>query len=119
MGARLIAPWGGATVPDCHSTPPRSAQQGILRVHKKVSGREGVAWGKRCTPDNLARPHPRAVQAPLPHSQVLNQHVHGAASRVSPTVTAFVLRDVPFVMNMVAEWHANGSLQMSLLLLRM
>jgi hypothetical protein len=42
-----------------------------------------------------------------PYSKVLIQHVHGAASRVSPTATAFALRDVPYVMNMVAEWNAS------------
>lgn len=42
-----------------------------------------------------------------PYSQVLLQHVHGAASRVDPTVTAFALRDVPYVMNIVAEWPAG------------
>ncbi|HEX6556488.1 MAG TPA: FAD-binding oxidoreductase [Ktedonobacteraceae bacterium] len=40
-----------------------------------------------------------------PYSQVLIQHVHGAATRVSPTATAFALRDVPYVMNMVAAWN--------------
>ena len=42
-----------------------------------------------------------------PYSQVLVQHIHGAASRVSPVATAFALRDVPYVMNMVAEWNAG------------
>jgi FAD binding domain/Berberine and berberine like len=47
-----------------------------------------------------------------PHSHVVIQHVHGAASRVSPTATAFALRDVPYVMNIVAAWdplEANES----------
>lgn len=42
-----------------------------------------------------------------PHSQVLIQHVHGAVRRVSPTATAFALRNVPYVMNMVAAWNAD------------
>lgn len=42
-----------------------------------------------------------------PHSQVVIQHVHGAASRVSQTATAFALRDVPYVMNIVAAWNAS------------
>jgi FAD/FMN-containing dehydrogenase len=42
-----------------------------------------------------------------PYSQMLIQHVHGEARRVSPTATAFALRDVPYVMNMVAEWPAD------------
>jgi hypothetical protein len=42
-----------------------------------------------------------------PFSEVLIQHVHGTASRISPTATAFALRDVPYVMNIVAAWHAH------------
>ena len=41
-----------------------------------------------------------------PHSQVLIQHVHGAASRVNQSATAFALRDVPYVMNIVAAWNS-------------
>jgi FAD/FMN-containing dehydrogenase len=42
-----------------------------------------------------------------PLSEVLIQHVHGAAGRVSPTATAFALREVPYVMNIVAGWNAD------------
>ena len=42
-----------------------------------------------------------------PFSQVLIQHVHGAASRVSQSATAFSLRDVPYVMNIVAAWNPH------------
>lgn len=48
-----------------------------------------------------------SVSRTLPSTQVLIQHVHGAARRVSPTATAFALRDVPYVMNMVASWDAS------------
>ncbi len=44
-----------------------------------------------------------------PTSQVLIQHVHGAARRVSPAATAFALRKVPYVMNIVAEWNADDA----------
>ncbi len=40
-----------------------------------------------------------------PFSQILIQHVHGAASRVSPTQTAFALRDESYVMSIVAAWE--------------
>jgi FAD/FMN-containing dehydrogenase len=46
-----------------------------------------------------------------PASQVLIQHVHGAVRRVSPTATAFALREVPYVMNIIAEWHADDAHQ--------
>jgi hypothetical protein len=42
-----------------------------------------------------------------PYSQVLIQHVHGATSRVSQSATAFALRDVPYVMNIVAAWNSH------------
>jgi FAD/FMN-containing dehydrogenase len=44
-----------------------------------------------------------------PSSQVLLQHVHGAVRQVSPTATAFALREVPYVMNIVAEWQAEDA----------
>ena len=40
-----------------------------------------------------------------PLSQILIQHVHGAASRVSPTETAFALRDESYVICIVAAWE--------------
>jgi FAD/FMN-containing dehydrogenase len=42
-----------------------------------------------------------------PYSLVLLQHVHGAASRVSPTETAFALREESYVMSIVAAWEAG------------
>jgi FAD binding domain/Berberine and berberine like len=42
-----------------------------------------------------------------PYSLVLIQHVHGQASRASPTATAFALREIPYVMNVVAAWNAQ------------
>jgi FAD/FMN-containing dehydrogenase len=39
-----------------------------------------------------------------PFSRVVIQHVHGAASRVGPTETAFVQREESYVMNMTALW---------------
>jgi FAD/FMN-containing dehydrogenase len=42
-----------------------------------------------------------------PYSLVLIQHVHGAASRVSPTATAFALREESYVISMVAAWDGG------------
>ena len=47
----------------------------------------------------------RGAACPSPFSQILIQHVHGAASRVSPTETAFALRDESYVMSIVAAWE--------------
>jgi hypothetical protein len=44
-----------------------------------------------------------------PFSRVLIQHVHGAVRRVPLEATAFALREVPYVMNIIAEWNATGS----------
>jgi FAD/FMN-containing dehydrogenase len=42
-----------------------------------------------------------------PYSLVLIQHVHGAASRVSPTETAFVLREQSYVISVLAAWDGG------------
>jgi FAD/FMN-containing dehydrogenase len=39
-----------------------------------------------------------------PFSQILIQHVHGAASRIGPTETAFALRGESYVICVVAAW---------------
>lgn len=46
---------------------------------------------------------------PSSFSQVLIQHVHGEARRVSPAASAFALRNVPYVMNMLAAWNASDA----------
>jgi hypothetical protein len=42
-----------------------------------------------------------------PSSLILIQHVHGAASRVSPTATAFALREESYVISMLAAWDGG------------
>ena len=42
-----------------------------------------------------------------PCSQILIQHVHGAACRVSPTETAFALREESYVVSMLAAWDGG------------
>jgi FAD binding domain/Berberine and berberine like len=44
-------------------------------------------------------------------SVVLIQHVHGAASRVSPTATAFALREESYVISMLAAWDGGQASQ--------
>ena len=46
-----------------------------------------------------------------PRSQILIQHVHGTASRVGPTETAFALRDESYVICMVAAWDGGAASQ--------
>ena len=42
-----------------------------------------------------------------PFSHVLLQHVHGAATRIDPTETAFALREESYVMSIVAAWDGG------------
>jgi hypothetical protein len=42
-----------------------------------------------------------------PSSLILIQHVHGAASRVSPTETAFALREQSYVISVLAAWDGG------------
>ena len=46
-----------------------------------------------------------------PWSQIVIQHVHGAASRVGPTETAFAQRDESYVICMVAAWDGGEASQ--------
>ena len=46
-----------------------------------------------------------------PSSVVLIQHVHGAASRVSPTETAFALREESYVISMLTAWDGGEASQ--------
>jgi FAD/FMN-containing dehydrogenase len=46
-----------------------------------------------------------------PWSQILIQHVHGAASRVGPTETAFALREESYVVSIVAAWNEGEASQ--------
>jgi len=42
---------------------------------------------------------------PSPWTQVILQHVHGAASRVRPTETAFALRDEYYDLQLMTSWN--------------
>lgn len=46
-----------------------------------------------------------------PASIILIQHLHGAASRVSPTATAFALRETSYVLSVVAAWQEGETSQ--------
>jgi FAD/FMN-containing dehydrogenase len=48
-----------------------------------------------------------AAACTSPLSQVLIQHVHGAASRVDPSETAFALREESYVMSIVSAWDGE------------
>lgn len=47
-----------------------------------------------------------------PWSQILIQHVHGAATRVGPAETAFALREESYVICILAAWDDSDASQM-------
>lgn len=48
-------------------------------------------------------------QRTSPLSQIVLQHVHGAASRVHPTATAFALRGEYYVLHILASWQEDAA----------
>jgi hypothetical protein len=46
-----------------------------------------------------------------PYSLVLIQHLHGATCRVSPTATAFALREESYVVSILAAWDDGEASQ--------
>jgi FAD/FMN-containing dehydrogenase len=42
-----------------------------------------------------------------PSSLILIQHIHGAASRVSPSETAYALREESYVISVLAAWDGG------------
>jgi hypothetical protein len=48
---------------------------------------------------------------PSPWTQIVLQHVHGAASRVGPTETAFALRKEYHSLQIMASWAAEETLK--------
>jgi hypothetical protein len=47
--------------------------------------------------------------APAPLTNIILEHVHGKASRVSPEATAFVLRRNQYSLNIVPGWQDPGT----------
>ncbi|MEE9255468.1 MAG: BBE domain-containing protein, partial [Pseudomonadales bacterium] len=47
-------------------------------------------------------------QCPSPMSGLLLEHLHGAVTRVSPTETAFALRDPGYNLLVISEWLEPG-----------
>ncbi|HLV97306.1 MAG TPA: FAD-binding oxidoreductase [Ktedonobacterales bacterium] len=113
-GERLLAPLRRFGSPLIDLIRPRSYLQAIS---SDIGAPEGRHYYEQASslPDlsddviDLMADYSAARTSPA--SQVLIQHVHGAACRGSPGTTAFALREVPYIMNIVAEWHANEAQQ--------
>jgi hypothetical protein len=52
-----------------------------------------------------------AENMPTEHSQIILEHMHGAASRVLASETAFGLRRVHYSINIVPAWEDPGEAQ--------
>jgi FAD/FMN-containing dehydrogenase len=115
VGERLVEPVRRFDVPLVDQIRPRSYLKMITqadagapagrRYYEKASTLSGlsdeaiealVEYGATCT---------------SPRSQILIQHVHGAASRVGPTKTAFAQRGESYVICIVAAWDGGEASQ--------
>jgi len=52
-----------------------------------------------------------AENLPTEHCQIILEHMHGAASRVAASETAFGLRRVHYSINIVPAWEDRGDAQ--------
>jgi hypothetical protein len=113
-GERLVAPLRACGTPLVDLIHPRPYLQAISSDAGAPSGRHYYeqAFSLQELGDGVIDLIANTGAARTsPFSQVLIQHVHGAARRVSSTATAFALREVPYIMNIVAEWPASDAQQ--------
>jgi FAD binding domain/Berberine and berberine like len=107
-GERAVSPLRKFGAPLVDQIRPRSYLKMITQADKGApAGR--CYYEKASTLSDLSD---EAIEAMVengtactsPLSQILIQHVHGAASRVGPTETAFALRGESYVICMLAAW---------------
>ncbi|MGH9734116.1 MAG: FAD-binding oxidoreductase [Candidatus Acidiferrales bacterium] len=61
---------------------------------------------KTLSDDSLSKMIEALPSVPSPNSQVELAYLGGCAARVGPGETAFGRRDAPYIMNILADWHA-------------
>jgi FAD/FMN-containing dehydrogenase len=111
VGERLIAPVRKFGSPLVDRIRPQSYLRLITRAD--AGAPPGRHYYQRAT--TLAELTDEAIEAladygaacTSPFSQILIQHVHGAASRVGPTETAFALREESYVISVLAAWESG------------
>jgi FAD/FMN-containing dehydrogenase len=111
-GERLVAPLRRFGSPLIDLVHPRPYFQAISSDAGDPDGRhyyEQASSLQELSDDVIDLIADYSATRTSPSSEVLIQHVHGAARRVSPTATAFALREVPYVMNIVAGWKADDA----------
>lgn len=114
VGERLIAPLRTFCSPLVDLIHPRSYLQAISSDTGAPEGRhydEHASSLPELSDDVIDLIADYSAARTSPASQVLIQHMHGAARRVSPTASAFALREVPYILNIVAAWNANEAQQ--------
>ena len=111
-GERLVAPLRRFGSPLADLVHPRPYFQAISSDAGDPDGRhyyEQASSLQELSDDVIDLIADYSAARTSPSSEVLIQHVHGAVRRVSPTATAFALREVPYVMNIVAGWKADDA----------
>jgi FAD/FMN-containing dehydrogenase len=108
-GGRLVEPVRSFGVPMVETIRPKSYFKVITQANEGApDGR--YYYQKANTFSNLSDEVIDTIAnygaaCTSPFSQVLIQHIHGVASRVGPTETAFALRDESYVVSIVAAWE--------------
>ncbi len=108
-GERLVEPVRKFGVPMVDLIRPKSYFKVITQANEGVpDGR--YYYQKASTLSNLSDEAIDSIAdygaaCTSPFSQVLIQHIHGVASRVGATETAFALRDESYIVSIVAAWE--------------
>lgn len=111
-GERVIAPIRafGPPVADMVSLMPYSAMNMLIDAANPPGLQNYWKWnGLKALPDEaIDTIVDFAGRVPSPRSVILIDQLHGAASRVSPTGTAFAHRDAPHGLMMLSMWEDPG-----------
>jgi FAD/FMN-containing dehydrogenase len=114
-GERLVDPVRAFGAPLVDLIRPRSYVKMISQANRGAP--EGRCYYEKAT--TLSYLSDEAIEAIVafgsdfssPWSQLLIQHVHGAACRVGPAETAFALRKESYVISIVAAWNKGEVIQ--------
>jgi len=108
---------GRSPVPQCWNSPSRSDRVEVLPGDAdpaRCNRTQGLLYYFKCTfltelsDEALRTIISYAESAPAPLTNIILEHVHGKASRVSPDATAFALRRNQYSLNIVPGWQDPG-----------
>jgi hypothetical protein len=110
-GERLVAPLRSFGTPLAETIRPQSYFTLITQAN--AGAPDGRAYYQKAS--TLSTLSDEAIETlassgaacTSPYSQVLIQHIHGVASRIGPTETAFALRNESYLVSLVAAWEAG------------